>query len=406
MTCRRGVHRTLRRVEVNTLSFIRGRLTFLSTGSVGVGFQNDGGYRFNERVCACHAASDVLGSLLDSRTALEEFFCGCAARLRRLRMQLIVHYEEHHELVRFSACEDVRFYNSFKIVVRTESGNCFVEEVPLSEGLPETLMEDIRDFTSTVVGSQLSMATLVRRSAAFEQLDEALTVLLEPRAAGAFFHEIIGHMIERDTYELVKARLSHASFDPKIIFRDDVRDYERVCGLNKFDDEGTKIVPITLVADGKLCNTMDTQRFSGEGGLSGFARAESILYPPLPRMRMSLVSSSTHIERPSLPVRYFRMEKFLNGSVMPGSMNFWIQGSGAIVQEGVRVALLPHAVVTGNVIDALERIPYMGDDERAFFADCFKGGQTVRVGYRAPSVVLKPLRISGTAYMLRKDDHE
>lgn len=76
------------------------------------------------------------------------------------------------------------------------------------------------------------------------------------------------------------------------------------------------------------------------------------------------------------------------------------------MQEGVRVALLPHAVVTGNVIDALERIPYMGDDERAFFADCFKGGQTVRVGYRAPSVVLKPLRISGTAYMLRKDDHE
>lgn len=111
--------------------------------------------------------------------------------------------------------------------------------------------------------------------------------VLGPGVVGTLAHEALGHLAEADL-------TLNSSFNGKVgekVASDSVNMVDApipgTFGALKYDDEGVEMQRVDIIKDGVLSGLLTNREYASKTGmpLSGSARAESFLYPPLIRMR-------------------------------------------------------------------------------------------------------------------------
>ncbi len=111
--------------------------------------------------------------------------------------------------------------------------------------------------------------------------------VLGPRVVGTLAHEALGHLAEADL-------TANSSFNGKLgekVASDIVTmvdaPIEGTFGTSKYDDEGVLMGSVNIIKEGIFTGLLTNREHAQKTGLplSGSARAESFLYPPLIRMK-------------------------------------------------------------------------------------------------------------------------
>lgn len=336
----------------------------------------------------------LIQQLLDDRNGFLEVLTHCSGRLAVLpECELVVLVEETVERVDIDGDTDERYCNLLKVVVKSRGRGFLVHEKHMESGT----VADVASVLTSAVERYSSRSMAGRKDTRGRRLAGGRRLILPPRSAGGFFHETIGHLLEQDVRRYCETELAQRRIDSCITYTDDIRNHEHLVGLNRLDDEGTPIRPAVLVSEGRLIGGMGTHQYNDgtSGDLAGFARSESFLKGVYPRMRMSIVApAETSQEIPYGPEDVL-LDNVHHGSVIPSLYRFVLQGSGYVLSGGEKVGLLPDVVVSGGLFTALNEIPYIGSDIDYFASDCGKRGQSVRVGYGAPTIMINAEDVCG-----------
>lgn len=230
-----------------------------------------------------------------------------------------------------------------------------------------------------------------------------LPVLLSEGTAGAFMHELIGHLTEAD---LVASGLSPlAALDgaeicpPSISIADDPRNFE-LPGSFSCDDEGVAAQLMTLVQDGVLTGWLCDQ--SGARLLRrppGRGRRASWTAPPVARMSNIIVAPGSEdpesIER-GLP--HGLLVTSLGGATIDagsGQLVLRVE-EGFEIRNGRRRRPLAPLHLTGPVVALLTKIdPAVGNDPKPDWrlGWCIKNGHPIPTGSEAPSLLIHGLEV-------------
>ena len=330
-----------------------------------------------------------------------EVFSGLCIRFQNLlsaiddfRLGLVV--RDRLERIFWEDGEDERRCSSIKISLASRSWGAYSTEEPISLDLGESLHRMFERLYSYVEES-CSLSALSGSRCTHSRLRG---VLLPPRSAGFFFHETVGHMLESDVRGLYPGD-SLTGMDERINVIDDIRGNEHLVGLTKVDDLACTMSPVSLVEQGRVRRLVSIRYAMGDDFSSaGFARASTCFQKPVPRMRVTRVLPVSPSDSGTLDLagHWFLLEHALQGSVIPGTGEFKISGSGFHMMDGKRISFSGSIVLTGKLENALRRLVYIGSESAVHAADCGKMGQAVRVGYGAPTTALSgsTLRLTGS----------
>ncbi len=218
------------------------------------------------------------------------------------------------------------------------------------------------------------------------------TVVFDPEMTGVFSHEAVGHACEGDTVvdkeSLLAGRVGESIGSGLVTIIDDpsARDF----GYYRYDDEGVKAEPVTLVDRGVLrgfLNSMETAHELQEMP-NGHARAGD--YSQVPVVRMS----NTYFQRGESAVDdvfdigsgvYLKGMK--GGSVDTFSGGFMFKAEEAYeITKGERGNIMRDVTITGNILQTLLDVECVGDDFGTSPGICGKFGQEVPVSDGGPHI--------------------
>jgi TldD protein len=210
-------------------------------------------------------------------------------------------------------------------------------------------------------------------------------VIMDPILNGTMVHEAFGHAAEADNWpahttvledkvgERVGPDLLNLSDDPRM-------DGKR--GSFEYDWEGTKTRKRFLVKSGiltELLHSLETaSRLDMEA--NGAARAQSFMYPPIPRM------SNTFMEPGDWSVDEMIEDtkeglllcNFNYGYTEPAKGQFMFQAShGYIIENGALGQMVRDVSLAGQILEVLPKIDAIGKDFEMEAGTCGKGGQGV-----------------------------
>lgn len=122
--------------------------------------------------------------------------------------------------------------------------------------------------------------------------------VLGPRVVGTLAHEALGHLAEADL-------TLNSSFNGKLgekVASDTLTMVDApipgTFGASKYDDEGVEMQRVDIIKDGIFSGLLTNREYAHrtEMPVSGSARAESFLYPPLIRMRNTFFEKGDHTD--------------------------------------------------------------------------------------------------------------
>jgi TldD protein len=112
--------------------------------------------------------------------------------------------------------------------------------------------------------------------------------VLGPRVIGVLAHEALGHLAEADltVNSSFNGKIGKTVAAPGVSMTDDGT-LDGVLGSSKYDDEGIKTSKVEIIKDSVLKEIMTNREYASklDARLTGNARAESFLHPPIIRMR-------------------------------------------------------------------------------------------------------------------------
>ena len=112
--------------------------------------------------------------------------------------------------------------------------------------------------------------------------------VLGPRVIGVLAHEALGHLAEADltVNSPFNDKLGEVVASEGVNMIDDGTDPGNL-GTSKYDDEGVPSSRVEIIRDSVLTGLLTNREYAAKVGLplTGNARAESFLYPPIIRMR-------------------------------------------------------------------------------------------------------------------------
>lgn len=321
-----------------------------------------------------------LGQLINS------FICGDETSVSML-------FEESQERIAFGPVSDERRCSFLRFIVRTKGMPHFVQDRVLRE---RTLDELLAAASGVIRRAALDKKKRSNLRCA-GSVTSKMPVLFCEDAACFLAHEILGHCLENDNYRLL-SQDREIRLDPSLIVEDSIEGVEEAIGLNRLDDAGSPVKPVTLVRDGGIVGRMALA--SGAGvELGGFARAQAYNAPSMPRMRMTRVrfkgSSGSLSSFPKIAV----IARVSHGFLDLSQGSYHLMGTVYLVEDGHIVRVIPSASVTGSIEDAFSEVLYHGTRPYELFSDCFKNGQTVRVGCSSPSLLLAGQQCKGVGYV-------
>jgi TldD protein len=231
------------------------------------------------------------------------------------------------------------------------------------------------------------------------------TVVLSSSAGGTMVHEACGHGLEGD---FVKKGLSvyagkvgeKVAADLITVVDDGTVDYLR--GSGRIDDEGTPTSRAVLIENGILKGYLHSRRSALELDMprTGNGRRESYRYPPIPRMRNTMIASGD--SDPEDIVRSVRDGIFVcrmgGGEVDITSGKFVFAVSEAYrIRNGELAEPIRDATLIGTGPEVLSTIDRVGSDLGFGVGTCGKDGQGVPVADAQPTLRIPAIVVGGTA---------
>ncbi len=230
-----------------------------------------------------------------------------------------------------------------------------------------------------------------------------LPVVLGEGTAGAFIHELIGHLTESD---LAVSGLSPlgglggAEICPVALSITDDPTRDDLPGSFSCDDEGIPAQPLAVVRDGRLTGWLcDRHGARILGQPPGRGRRASWATPPVARMSNIVVKPGTEspesIER---GLQHALVVTGLGGATIDASTGRVVLRvtEGFEIRNGRRRRALAPLHLTGSVIPLLTKIdPAIGNDPTPDWrlGWCVKNGLPIPTGSEAPSMLIHGLEV-------------
>lgn len=279
--------------------------------------------------------------------------------------------------------------------------------------------EDTR--TATEVLSETRGFELFRRHPAHKVAEEAarvavlqldaqpapagtFTVVLSSQAGGTMVHEACGHGLEGDfvskNLSVYAGKMGEKVASELITVVDDgTLNYLR--GSARIDDEGTPTSRVVLIENGYLRGYLHSRRSARALGMSptGNGRRESYRYPPIPRMRNTMIAPGS--SDPEAIVRSVEDGIFVSrmggGEVDITSGKFVFAVSEAYRIRGGKLAEpLRDVSLMGTGPEVLSSIDMVAHDLGFGVGTCGKDGQGVPVADAQPTLRIPRLVVGGT----------
>ncbi len=231
------------------------------------------------------------------------------------------------------------------------------------------------------------------------------TVILDPTLAGVFIHEAFGHLSEGDNvYEdpnLQQVMQLGREFGRPILNVADTGLDVGTRGHIVVDDEGVKTERTYLIKEGKLVGRLHSRETAAKMGEkpTGSARAISFMFPPIPRMR------NTMIEAGDCPFdEMIRQTKDglycigARGGQTNGELFTFSAADAFVVRDGKIAERVRDVTLTGNVFETLGNIDLVGNDYTLHDSGggCGKGGQMpLPVSHGSPHIRIQNVVVGG-----------
>lgn len=232
-----------------------------------------------------------------------------------------------------------------------------------------------------------------------------LPVVMDPKLAGVFIHEAVGHAAEADGI-LAKESILEGRMGQKIgselLTAYDDSSLQGGWGSAKYDDEGTRAGKRTIVEKGVLGGFILNKEAAYKLRLepNGGARAESYAHPPVVRMSNTYIASGDMsleelLEDVELGV-YVKGTR--GGQVDPSKGTFQFNAEDAqLIEKGELTSVLLEASLSGDTLTILNNIEGIGGDLSYEPGFCGKAGQSVPAGTGGPHVRVRDTAVGGKA---------
>lgn len=276
-----------------------------------------------------------------------------------------------------------------------------------------TLLQNVR----ASIGGSTGFAKLRNREEVFEQKAKlavdllrakpvrsgVYNVILNPSMAGLFTHEAFGHFSEADLIEdsptmREKMRIG-AQLGNDILSIIDDPTVAGQLGFYKYDDEGVKARPITLLQNGVLAGRLHSRRTAANFNepLSGHCVAEDYRFAPIIRMGNIFIQPGTkRLNELFAELRdglYILDSK--GGQTSGENFTFGAQYAYS-VKNGKQGELVRDINISGNLYKTLKDITAVGDDLMLCESGgCGKGQINIRSSHGGPHLLVKNVVIGG-----------
>lgn len=226
------------------------------------------------------------------------------------------------------------------------------------------------------------------------------TCILAPMVTAMFTHESFGHKSEAD-FMLNDKTLRDEWIMGKKVGNDKltIRDMGDMPnnGYVPYDDEGTKAKGVCLIENGVLTGRLHDAKSATalNESLTGNARAESYLYPPMVRMTNTYIEGGT--DDPEEMIKETKDGIYVyQVNYGTGMSTFTMQPSLCYrIRDGKLCEPVRANVVTGSVFKTLFDIDAVGTDFELFNTyTCGKNGQSAPVSAGGPTIRVKTLTVN------------
>ena len=231
------------------------------------------------------------------------------------------------------------------------------------------------------------------------------TVVVDPRLAGVFAHEAVGHLSEADhVHENPRMREimtigAELGVPELAIYDTGLVPGSR--GALRYDEEGVVAGRADLIQGGHLVGRLHSRETAGTMGEAptGNARAISYRYPPIVRMRSTYIGPGTASREEIFRGirRGLYCVESLGGQTNMEMFTF-SAGLAYLIEDGEPGELLRDVTLTGNTFKTLKDIEAIENRVTASESGggCGKGGQApLPVGFGAPHLRIREVRIGG-----------
>jgi TldD protein len=230
------------------------------------------------------------------------------------------------------------------------------------------------------------------------------TVIVDPRLAGVFAHEAVGHCCEADL--IIAGESILAGKIGKVVGSELVSIYDDSTlaggwGSQRYDDEGVLTKKRLLIENGVLTGYITNKEASAKLNMepNGGARAESYAYPPIVRM------SDTYIARGSQTFEelledidhgvYLKASRGGQVDTAKGTFQFNAE-EASLIEKGELTTPLLDVSLSGVTLETLHNIDAVAKDFEISIGFCGKG-QTVPAGDASPHIRIKNALVGGRA---------
>lgn len=216
-------------------------------------------------------------------------------------------------------------------------------------------------------------------------------VVLDPKLAGVFIHEALGHAAEAD--HVIQGESILDGMIGKQVASDLVNIYDDPTlpgsfGFYFYDSEGTRAQKKKLVEKGVLGGFLHSRETASELGheATGNARSQSFAHPPIVRMSNTYLGKGDLDFEELVDVKkgvYLKGSK--GGEVDPTRGVFQFSAEeGFLIEKGEITTPIKDVALSGSTLDILKLVDGIGRDFGVHIGFCGKAMQSVPVGDGGP----------------------
>lgn len=230
------------------------------------------------------------------------------------------------------------------------------------------------------------------------------TVIADPRLAGVFAHEAVGHACEADLIiagESILAGKIGKVVGSKLVSIFDDSTLAGGWGSQKYDDEGVPTKKRLLIERGVLKGYITNREAAAKLKLepNGGARAESFSFPPIVRMSNTYIARGDHSFEELLEdiTHGVYLKATRGGQVDTAKGTFQFNAEEArLIENGELTTPLLDVSLSGLTLETLHNIDAVANDFELNMGFCGKG-QTVPVGDASPHIRIQNALVGGRA---------